>query len=282
MKFTICLLLTLLVLAGPHFAAAQSITLVTLGDSLTAGDGDDGSGGGYPTRLLSRLQTTYPDSVLLQFGISGDTTTDLINKQLTPAVNALKAAPETNLKIALVWIGSNDLFGFYNNTIYDAWCSDMGIEACEDSEFGLSADNVSTILEALQATGAVLYIALLDDQSKRPVLADPDLRAGTFPGITDAYVIRMSTRLSAYNSNVQTHANTFGAQTVDFFNTTIFETWATLSDDGNHPNGTGYDAITDIWYNAVTGSSPTPTPNPTPEPGKANTVPILLYLLGSK
>jgi hypothetical protein len=45
---------------------------------------------------------------------------------------------------------------------------------------------------------------------------------------------------------------------VDFFNSTIFENWATLSDDGNHPNGAGYDAIATIWYQAITGSS-TPT-----------------------
>ena len=49
-----------------------------------------------------------------------------------------------------------------------------------------------------------------------------------------------------------------GATTVDFFNTTIFENWATLSNDGNHPNGAGYDAIAMIWYQAITGfSAPT-------------------------
>lgn len=245
--------LVLLLLMGAHFTEARPFTLVTLGDSLTAGDGDDGIGGGYPIRLMSKLQAASSGSALLQFGISGDTTTDLINKQLTPAVAALNAAPASNQKIALVWIGSNDFFGFYNYTITEGWCSRMGIETCENAEFGASAENVSTILAALQSTGAALYIALLDDQSKRPVITDAALRTATFPNISDEYAARMATNLSLYNSRVQTHAETYGAQTVDFFNTTIFETRVTLSDDGNHPNRAGYDAIADIWHHAVTG-----------------------------
>ena len=65
----------------------------------------------------------------------------------------------------------------------------------------------------------------------------------------------MSTQLTAYNNQIITHAATHGATTVDFFNTTIFENSATLSDDGNHPNGSGYDAIAQIWYQAITGTT---------------------------
>jgi len=266
------LLLSCLCVQG---AFGQPITLVTVGDSLTAGDGDDGIGGGYPPRLLNKLLPAHPGSVVQNFAISGDTTSDLINKQLTSAVNALNAAPASNQKIALVWIGSNDLFGFYNFTIYQTWCSSMGMEACEESEFNQSADNVNTILAALKATGAALYIALLDDQSRRPVITDPDLRDATFPGITDEYAARMSTQVTVYNNRAKSHAATHGGQTVDFYNTTIFENWATLSADGNHPNGTGYDAIATIWYNAITGSGPLPPP-----PGSAGLVaPRSLLLL---
>ncbi len=283
MKFIHYVLLVLLFCSVSHFASAQPVTLVTLGDTLTAGDGDDGSGGGYPARLLSRLQTNFPGSVLQQFGISGDTSTDLINKQLNPAVDALNGAPAAHKKIGLIWIGSNDFFGFSNYTITEAWCLDMGVTACEDSEFSSSADNVNSILEALQDTGAELYIALLDNQSRRPVITNASLRGETFPNITDEYVLRMANRLAAYNDTIQLHANTYSAKTVDFFHTTIFETQATLSEDGNHPNGAGYDAITDIWYSSVTGSSPspTPTPTPTPVPGQTTIVPIL-HLLSSE
>ncbi len=234
-------------------AISQSITLVALGDSLTAGDGDDGSGGGYPDRLLRMLMASYPGSTLANRAISGDTTQDLINKQLTSAVADLNAAPAGSLKIAIVWIGSNDLFGLYNSDVCTEYYSD--ISTCEQVEMGISTDNVNTILNNLKATGATIYIALLDDQSKRPVIADPSIRIDAFPGISNDDVSRMSKQITNYNNQIKTHAASHGATTVDFFNTTIFENNATLSDDGNHPNGSGYDAIASIWYQAITGTT---------------------------
>ncbi len=246
-------LLCLILIPGPVFP--QSITLVTVGDSLTAGDGDDGVGGGYPARLLTLLQADHPGSTLSNRAISGDTTQDLINKQLSDAVSDLNAAPAENLKIALVWIGSNDLFGLYASDVCTEYYTDLS--TCEQTEMGYSQDNVNTILGQIETTGAAIYIALLDDQTKRPVIADPALRNETFPGITDDEVPRMSIQISNYNDQVETHAAAHGATTVDFFNTTIFENSATLSDDGNHPNGAGYDAITQIWYGAITGAQQT-------------------------
>jgi len=48
MFLTICLLLFY---SLP--ATAQSITLITIGDNLTAGDGDNSGAGGYPGRLIN-------------------------------------------------------------------------------------------------------------------------------------------------------------------------------------------------------------------------------------
>lgn len=247
------LLLFLLLVA--QVAIANPITLVTLGDSLTEGDGDDGVGGGYPSRLITLLQTPYPGSTLNNLGLSGDTSTDLINRQLSDAVTALNAAPAGNTKVAIVWIGSNDLFGLYNSTVCEEYYS--SISSCEDAERGYFSDNIRQILSSLQATGATLYIALLDDQSRRPVMTDPELRAAQFENFTDDDVTRMANQIPLYNDIIQNHATTYGATTVNFFSTTIFETEATLSDDGNHPNGAGYDAIADIWYQALTGQSAT-------------------------
>jgi len=253
MKTARIVFIVLLFILNSSLAISQPITLVTLGDSLTAGDGDDGSGGGYPARLLTMLLALYPGSTMVNRAISGDTTQDLINKQLTSAVADLNGAPAGNTKIAIVWIGSNDLFGLYASDVCTEYYSD--ISTCEQVEMGISTDNVDTILNDLKATGATIYIALLDDQSKRPVIADPILRADTFPGISDDEVSRMSTQTASYNSQVETLAASHGATTVDFFNTTIFENSTTLSDDGNHPNGSGYDAIAQIWYQAITGTT---------------------------
>ena len=66
----------------------------------------------------------------------------------------------------------------------------------------------------------------------------------------------MSTQVSIYNDEITRQSSTNGATTVDFFNTTIFENWTTLSDDGNHPNGAGYDLIATIWYQAIYRTPP--------------------------
>lgn len=232
---------------------SQPITLVTLGDSLTAGDGDSTGNGGYPSRLLSLLTSDYPDSTLSNLAISGDTTRDLINKQLDTAVAQLNAAPAGALKMALVWIGSNDLFGLYASDVCIDYYPDL--DTCESVEAGDRRDNINTILERLSATGAQVYIALLDDQTRRSVIADPSLRMDTFPGITDAEVPRMAAQIIHYNDQVKTLAAAHGATTVDFYTTTLFETPATLAGDGNHPNSSGYDAIARIWYQAVTGTA---------------------------
>ena len=255
----ITLALMLLVIVSP--CASQPVTLVAVGDSLTAGDGDVGSGGGYPARVLTLLQTAHPGSTLSNCAISGDTTQDLIDKQLTDAVSDLNAAPSGNLKIAIVWIGSNDFFGLYENNVSlcAEYYSHLSLLACEDTVTDESCTNVNTILSDIRATGASIYIALLDDQSKRPVIADVSIRNGVFPNITDEEVPRMSAQISNYNNKVKTLAATHGAATVDFFNTTIFENSSTLSSDGNHPNGAGYDAIAQIWYQAITGSATTTT-----------------------
>jgi lysophospholipase L1-like esterase len=246
------LLAVALLLAAPA-ASSQPISLVTLGDSLTQGDGDE-AGGGYPPRLLKELESDFPGSTLTNLGQSGWTSDDLINTQLQPAVAALKAAPAGSSKVALVWIGSNDLFGLYNWVCDEDFRNDFA--ACEAEGTRTFAKNIATILASLQATGARLYIALLDDQSKRPVMTDAALRSSSFDKITADDVPKMSAQTRKYNDIIRKAAAAHGAIAVDFFETAIFENAATLSEDGNHPNGAGYAAIAKIWHAAVTGSKP--------------------------
>jgi lysophospholipase L1-like esterase len=227
----------------------QSITLVTLGDSLTIGDGDE-IGGGYPVRLINRLQVAYPGSTLNNLAQSGNTSQDLINMQLDPAVNLLNTAPVGSLKMVIIWIGSNDLFGLYNYVCDVDYGNDYSL--CETYDLGIYTNNIATILNTLSATGARLYIALLDDQSRRPVMTDPARRNAGYDRISDTDLPRMANQISLYNNAILTTATSRGLGVANFFVTTIFENWATLSEDGNHPNAAGYNAITDIWYQVVT------------------------------
>jgi lysophospholipase L1-like esterase len=102
-----------LLLMGVTAGSAEPVTVVALRDSLTVGDGDE-AGGGYPSRLLKKLSNEAPGSTLKNLAQSGWTSDDLINTQLAPAVAALQAAPRDAPRLALIWIGSNDLFGLYN------------------------------------------------------------------------------------------------------------------------------------------------------------------------
>ena len=244
------ILLLLLLLLTTQGMAAEPLTVVTLGDSLTEGDGDDGMGGGYPARLQQRLAASHPGSTVQNLGQSGWTSDDLINTQLEPAVAALRAAPSGHTPVALVWIGSNDLFGLYN------WVCDNdyhnNFAACEGDGEQNFRNNLQRILSALKSSGARVYIALLDDQSKRPVMAEPELRTSNFDSITAEDVPRMSAQTAKYNEIIRQLAEQQGASTVDFFHTTLFEEAATLAEDGNHPNGAGYDAIAERWYQSIT------------------------------
>ncbi len=255
MRIVIAVFVLLVLFSGTPAAIAQAITLVTLGDSLTEGAGDDGSGG-YPARLLLMLETDHPGSTLNNLAVSGFTSDELINEELAPAVTALNAAPPGNLKVALIWIGSNDLFGLYE-WLCDSFNPPNDYPGCEGEVFAAYSSNITTILDDLEGAGAEVLIALLDDQSKRPVMSEPDLRFSSFPTISATDVEHMSTQVSRYNAEIADQARDLGMTTVDFFNTTIFETWNTLSEDGNHPNAAGYDAIAAIWFDALNGTSTT-------------------------
>lgn len=223
-----------------------AVTFVMLGDSLTEGQGDDaGAGGGYPRRLVERIQAQRPGSSANNLGKSGWTASDLIQgvngepAQLSAAVTQLNGV--NGPKVALLWIGSNDLWYLYEYNNPDT--------AAESQDRQRYTDDIDTILSQLDATGATLLIGLLDDQSQRPVVANPPTPSEpAFPGISDAERQRMSQQVNAYNNVLRSKAAQYGALVVDFYDTTIFTSPATLADDGNHPNAAGYDAITDLWF----------------------------------
>lgn len=236
--------------------ASGAATLTTLGDSLTEGDGDDSGRGGFPGRLLPLLQARRPGSAVTNLGHSGWDSEMLIDgyegqpSQLDTAATLLaQAVASGRAPLATVWIGSNDLWYLYIND---------GETPVEEEQQNLQhfTANIGLILSQLRGAGATVFIALLDDQSLRPVAADPAQRAAAFPGITAGEVLRMSQQVARYNAAIVAQAAQHGAVTVDFYHTTIFTEPATLSDDGNHPNTAGYDAITELWFDAISPSLP--------------------------
>ncbi len=225
---------------------AGPVTLLALGDSLTQGDGDE-TGRGYAGRLLDMVNLVRPGSSMANFGQSGWNSDALINGdqglsgQLERAVSELEAArSQGRSAVALVWIGSNDLWYLYE---YGGEGSDEG-DAQDAAHF---AENLDTIFTQLRSTGAQVVIALLDDQSKRPVA----LKGEAFTSITPDELNRMSVQVTRYNAIIVEKAAQYGALTVDFYSTDIFTNPATLYDDGNHPNSAGYDIVAQKWYDTL-------------------------------
>lgn len=259
MRTTRNLLATLLILLGATAVQAQPITLVTLGDSLTKGDGDTEGSGGYPARVLKKLEAAHTGSSLTNLAQSGMTTDDLLEAQLEPAIEHLGKAPPGGSKLALVWIGSNDLFGLYNFVCDEQYPGDY--DTCEHESEVIFSDNINTILSSLQGSGAKVFIALLDDQSKRPVMTDKLLRQSAFDRFTAEEVPRMAAQITKYNAVIRKIATRLGVGIVDFSTSTLFQNAATLDRDGNHPNSVGYDQIAEAWHQAIASASTAPAPD---------------------
>lgn len=217
-----------------------------MGDSLTEGSGDEFERGGYPGRLIEKINRIRPGSVIINLGKSGWNSTALIRGdqglpgQLGQAVSELnRAAAAGRGIIALVWIGSNDLFYLYEY-------GDPTAQG-ENEDLSQYTANLDTILSRLRETGAVVIIALLDDQSLRPVTQERQ----AFTGISDAEITAMSRQVARYNTVILEKAAQYGALTVDFYNTTIFTDEATLDYDGNHPNAAGHEVSAQRWFDVI-------------------------------
>ena len=222
-----------------------ALTIATIGDSLTEGQGDDSGLGGYPGRLKTLIDPIRPGTKIVNVGHSGWSSSDVINGQNGQPAE-LAQAMDARPNVALVWIGSNDLWN-----LYEFGPEPMTADA-EQADLAAYAANIDTLLKTLTGRGTTVFIALLDDQSKRPVAAHPPNPAEpAFPATTTADLARMSAQVRAYNDAIRRAAAQYGAATVDFYNTTIFTDAATLYGDGNHPNSAGYDRVAQIWVAAL-------------------------------
>lgn len=233
------------------FSPAQAllsgpITIITLGDDLTRGDGDT-IGRGYPERLLKLVNQIRPGSFSKNLAHSGWTSDDLIHGdgnlpgQLTRALSEVESsASEWRASIVLVWIGGNDLWELYTGT------SEVTAEEEEQDVLRFS-ENMDTVISGLREAGAEVVVARLDDQAKRPAKS----RSQTYPDITAGELSRMTKQVQRYNEVIVEKANQYGVLTIDFYETDIFTQPETLASNGFHPNPAGYDLIAQTWYKAL-------------------------------
>ncbi len=202
----------------------HKVIITALGDSKTEGVGDTPGGGGYVTRLEWLVNGIRPGSRVLRLGKMGWGSDELITQ-------GLPAVVESQPDIALVWIGSNDLWANYE-------------PEQATSDLARYTTNLDILLHVLHSIGARIYIAQLDDQAQRPMVTQD-------PEWTTEERAHLSERVAGYNSAIAAKAAEYGATLVDFFHTSLFTNPATLADDGNHPNASGYDQIAQIWFDAL-------------------------------
>lgn len=224
----------------PSPAAEPALRVACLGDSLTAGEGEDG-GGGYPARLQKRLQALRPGSQVKSFGISGQTA-KMVLEGYEQHPSQVKGAMAFKPDIVCLWVGSNDLWYLYEYNNPDA-----AAEAADAQQY---RRHVRAIVDAFRKKGIRVVLALLDDQSKRPVA----VAGRAFTGISKAELQRMSRQVKAYNDILRSEAARARCGLADFSTTTVLTDRATLADDGNHPNARGYDRITEVWWGALQAS----------------------------
>lgn len=231
---------------------AGPITLVSLGDSLTAGQGEDPERS-YPDRLRADLEAAgRAGSTAVNLGRSGWDSAEVISGadgdggQLPAALDAIaQAKQESRPVIATLLIGSNDLWRLY------APDGDSTTAEQEQQNLDTYRSNVTRIVGDLRAAGALVVIGINDDQSRRPAITDPAIRQNTVPGITDAEAVRMTAQATRFAEVVRTVAAANDALVVDFFTAPFFTDPALLAEDGMHPNAKGYDRMAVMWWDVI-------------------------------
>jgi len=232
---------------GPPAKGSGAIMLVTLGDSLTAGQGEEPERG-YPERLKDWLEANgHPGSTVQNLGRSGWTSQQVIDgadgeRGQVPAAEELigPAVSEGTPVIATLLIGSNDLWYLYNND---------GTTTADEERADLEhyRGNLQKTVRALKAAGATVVLGINDDQSYRPLMTDPTMRENTFPSISPGEVAQMSAQAKKYATVVREVAADNSVPVVDFLEAPLFRDPARLNEDGGHPNTRGYDEMTEIW-----------------------------------
>lgn len=234
--------------------AGGPVTVVTLGDSLTSGDGDETGQGGYAARLVAAIEADdgREGSSLVNLAVSGWDSTMMVeggdgaDPQLAPAVDAVRAAvDEGRAVIATILIGSNDLWYTYEYSEPSGTTAENEAAAAEVYE-----ENLDRAVAELTEAGATVVVGLPDDQSLRPGVADIERLNTVLPYTTAEEVQQMSGLAARFGDIAVEVAAKYDALTVDT-NDSFWADEATMAEDGIHPNAAGHDRLAELWLETI-------------------------------
>src|SRR2546425_82081 len=193
-----------------------SVVYVALGDSTVQGVGASSKDRNYVSRLLSRLRTLYPNARVVNLGIGGATSADVLAGQLDQAI-------ELKPDLVTLSIGPNDI------------TQGVPVESYEH--------NVEAILRRLNdKTRAVIVVNLLPDLAVTP----------RFRGRPqEATVGRLTMR---FNDALRGQATAIGAEVVDLYEVSREEVPRRpelVGSDGYHPSDVGYERWAELMWQGI-------------------------------
>lgn len=203
-----------------HSVMSQPLfRFVALGDSTSAGVGAD-EDGGFPERLFRKLKAKGVNVGIRNLGVSGATSTDVLNHQVRKAVSLSPA-------LVTLGIGTND-----------------GWRMIPAASF---AANLNAIADALQSTGAQVVVSNLSDLGLAPASA----AAVSWLGISRSAITE---RIRELNVEIEKLAARPRFTVVDLFSYSQHELVAHpeyFCGDGFHPSAEGYHRWAELLWPAV-------------------------------
>ncbi len=188
---------------------------VALGDSTVAGEGATTDAATYVNRLGERLRTVYPNADVVNLGVGGAKSADVVRGQLWRAV-ALRPA------LVTLSIGPNDITGRVRVADFE--------------------QNVDAIVRRLAESGAVVVINLLPDLAVTP----------RFRGrAAEATVGRLTIEFNDVLARVGARR---GAEVVDLYTPSRVEVPRRpelIARDGYHPSDLGHARWAELMWEGV-------------------------------
>ena len=202
------------------YAFPENLDIVTLGDSLTAGVGDESKSEGYVGYIDDKFNKTKKHSKITNFGISGYRSDQLLKK--TKEKDVIKAIKSADLII--MTIGANDLMKIFKKHV-----SDLQVEPFFN-EMNSYEKRLDSIFKSIKKSNPNAKIYLLGFYNPF---------AEYFADIDELNYISSSWNASSAMVAVK-NKNVHFIPTADLFTD---NTNSLLAEDNFHPNKKGYTKI---------------------------------------